>query len=104
MSCRAWGAFPVLTAYFAQADTINPAGVLVAVACCLLASVQRTLSAPVTRLRRKALRVSGEVRYADGYTRRIDEAWLRTAPEKALRGLAIALAILAAGLVIFRLA
>ena len=75
-----------------------------AVACCLLASVQRTLSAPVTRLRRKALRVSGEVRYADGYTRRIDEAWLRAAPEKALRGLAIALAILAAGLVIFRLA
>ncbi len=100
----AWGAFPVITAYFAQADTIRPAGVLVALACLLLASVQRTLSKPVTRLRRKALRVSGEVRYVDGATRRIDEGWLRAAPEKALRGLAIGLTILAAGLVVFRLA
>jgi hypothetical protein len=84
--------------------TIKPAGVLLAVACCLLASVQRTLSAPATRLRRNALRVSGEVCYFDGYSRRLDEAWLRAAPEKALRGLAIALVILAAGLVVFRLA
>jgi hypothetical protein len=100
----AWGAFPVITAYFAQAETIKPAAVLVAIACLLLALVQRTLSAPMTRLRRKAPCVSGEVRYADGYTRRIDEARLRSAAETALCGLAIALTILAAGLVVFRLA
>ena len=37
----AWGAFPALTAYYAQAETIKVAGVLVAAACMLFTAVQR---------------------------------------------------------------
>src|SRR5438105_318607 len=46
----AWGAFPAITAYYAQAETIEVAGVLVAIACLLVSAAQRTLSTPVRRL------------------------------------------------------
>jgi hypothetical protein len=99
----AWGAFPAITAYFAQAETIQVAGVLVAAACMLLSTAQRTLSTPVRRLRRTAQSVSGEIRYADGTSQPVDEATLRHTPERALRTLALALSLLALGLVLFRL-
>ena len=78
-------------------------GVLAAAACLFLSAAQRTLSTPVRRLRRAAVRVSGEVAFADGSTRPIDDAFLRHAPERALRTLSLALPILALGLVLFRL-
>ena len=99
----AWGAFPSITASFAQSKRITLAEVLVAAACMLLSAAQRTLSTPVRALRRKAIEVSGEVRYADGVTRPIDDAYIRHAPERALRTLSLALPILALGLVLFRL-
>jgi hypothetical protein len=100
----AWGAFPALTAYFAQAETIRLPAVLVAVACMLFSAAQRTLSTPVRRLRRTTTSVSGEVRYADGTSRQIDEAYLRHTPERALRTLSLALPALAGGLVALRMA
>jgi hypothetical protein len=47
-----WGAFPVLTAYFAQAGTIRGEALLAAGYAVALTSVQRTLSTPVRRARR----------------------------------------------------
>jgi len=47
-----WGAFPVLTAYFAQSGTIRPAGVVAAVFATAMTVVQRTLSTPVRHARR----------------------------------------------------
>jgi hypothetical protein len=47
-----WGAFPVLTAYFAQAGTIRPAGVVAAAFATAMTVVQRTLSTPVRHARR----------------------------------------------------
>ena len=99
----AWGAFPALTAYYAQAETVRLAGVLVAAACMLLSAAQRTLSTPVRRLRRAAVSVSGEIRYADGSAPEIRESDLRHAPELALRTLSVALPLLALALVLFRL-
>jgi hypothetical protein len=98
-----WGAFPSITASFAQTATIRLADVLVAAACMLLSAAQRTLSTPVRRLRRTATEISGEIRYADGSVRPIDEAYLRHTPERALRTLSLALPALALGLVLFRL-
>jgi hypothetical protein len=99
----AWGAFPAITAYYAQAETIRVPGLLVAAACMLLSAAQRTLSTPVRRLRRGAESVSGEISYSDGSTREIDAAFLRHAPEVALRTMSVALPLLAAGLVLSRL-
>jgi hypothetical protein len=49
----AWGAFPVLTAYFASAHTIRPAAVAAAGSAFATIWVQRTLSTPVRAVRRK---------------------------------------------------
>jgi hypothetical protein len=47
-----WGAFPVLTAYFAQAGTIRAEALLAAAYAAALSYVQRTLSTPVRNARR----------------------------------------------------
>jgi hypothetical protein len=47
--------------------------------------------------------VSGQIRHPDGTAREIDKAYLRHTPEVALRTLSVALPLLAAGLVLFRL-
>ena len=49
-----WGAFPILTAYFAQAQTIRAEAVLAAGFGAALILVQRTLSTPVRHARRQA--------------------------------------------------
>ena len=69
----------------------------------LLSAAQRTLSTPVRRLRRTAIRVTGEIAFGDGSSRAIDEAYLRHAPERALRALSLVVPLLALGLVLFRL-
>jgi hypothetical protein len=47
-----WGAFPVLTAYFAQSGTIRWAGVVAAAFATAMTVAQRTLSTPVRHARR----------------------------------------------------
>ena len=49
----AWGAFPVLTAYFAAAETLRVEAVLGALFALLTSSAQRTLSTPVRAARRR---------------------------------------------------
>ena len=99
----AWGAFPALTASYAQAEEIGVPAVLAAAACMLLSAAQRTLSTPVRSLRRTASAVTGSITLADGTTRPIDEATLRRPPERALRTISLALPLLALGLVLLRL-
>jgi len=99
----AWGGFPAFTGYFVNALTVRPAGVLVAIACCLLSVAQRRLSAPARELRRATVEVTGTQRLADGRTRELTAAGLAGPLEGALSALWLALVVLAAGLVIVRL-
>jgi hypothetical protein len=98
-----WGAFPALTAYFAQAGTIRAEGVLVALGCLFLTAAQRQLSTPVRHLRRRVASVEGRMVLRDGTEANLTEATLRKAPEAALRALSLALPLLAAGLLAARL-
>ena len=100
----AWGAFPALTAYFAQAATLRPEALLAATACTAASAAQRVLSTPVRRLRRDVREVRGEIVLADGRTETLDASSLRAAPEGALRWFSLALPLLAAALLVARLA
>jgi hypothetical protein len=99
----AWGAFPALTGYFAQAETLRWQALLIAAACLLLSAAQRKLSTPARNLRRRVTALEGRMRLADGREVLVDEAMLREAPEAALRAMAVAMALLATGLVAAKL-
>lgn len=99
----AWGAFPVLTAYFAQTAALGVAALLAAAACATLSAAQRALSTPVRRLRRHVVDVRGEVTLDDGRRDPVDASTLRAAPEAGLRLLSIAVPLLAAALLAARL-
>ncbi len=99
----AWGAFPVVVAYFAQADRIDAVAVLAAAGAAGLSIAQRALSTPARHLRRRVLHVEGRVELRDGEVKKIEIANLLDPLERALRALswasvAIALALLAARL------
>jgi ABC-type branched-subunit amino acid transport system permease subunit len=99
----AWGAFPALTAYWINALQFRLQGFLVAAACGVLSFAQRRLSTPVRELRRRTISVDGEQRLADGTIVKLDAARLAAPLDEALRACALALPLLAAGLVIARL-
>src|SRR5437763_852655 len=61
-----WGAFPVLTAYFAQTGRISIGSVAAAAAAYALAFGQRALSTPARQLRRKTRSVTGTLTLNDG--------------------------------------
>jgi hypothetical protein len=99
----AWGAFPALTAYWINALELQLQGILVAAACFMLSLAQRRLSTPVRTLRRDTVSVTGRQRLADGTTIELDAPRLAAPLDDALQACALALALLAAGLVIARL-
>jgi len=99
----AWGSFPVLTAYVAQAKAIALAPVLVAAGAFALSYAQRSLSTPARLLRRRVRSVEGTLTMADGSVRPIDESLLRVPLERALRATSSGLVALAAGLAVARL-
>ncbi|HEV8468323.1 MAG TPA: class I SAM-dependent methyltransferase [Candidatus Limnocylindria bacterium] len=97
----AWGGFPVIaTAAAAGAPAI--ATVAAAFGASLLSLAQRRLSTPVRRIRRKAVEVRGEVRYADGSTDTLDASRLISAPEAALRLVWLAMVAISIGALIAR--
>ena len=100
----AWGAFPALTAAFAQTAQVQPQAVIVAAACAAISAAQRTLSTPVRRLRRHVASVEGTLTLRDGTQEPIDAAGLRAAPELALRWMSLAMPLLAIVLLLARLA
>lgn len=99
----AWGAFPALTAYWANALELRAPGVLVTAACFGLSIAQRHLSTPVRRLRRQTLSVSGTQTLADGSVLELTRERLAEPLDGALRALALALVLLSAGFVVVRL-
>ena len=99
----AWGAFPALTGYWINALQFRLQGVLVAAACFALSLAQRRLSTQVRELRRRTRSLIGEQQLTDGTTIELDAARLAAPFDDALRAFAIALTLLATGLVIARL-
>jgi hypothetical protein len=97
-----WGAFPLLTAYFASARAVDVAAVAAAGFAALLSHVQRMLSTPVRDVRRRTTAVSGRIEYADGTVAAIGEETLMGVPERALRALCGAVIVLAVALVLVR--
>jgi hypothetical protein len=81
-----WGAFPVLTAYFLEAQTIRVDAVGAAAFATVLILAQRTLSTPVREARRNRNTLEGTETF-----------------ERALRLMTIATILLAVGLVAGRL-
>lgn len=98
-----WGGFPALTGAFAQDGRLQVAAVLVAGACVAISAAQRALSTPVRRLRRRVVAVEGTITLRDGTTEPMGAEVIRTAPEAALKLLALAMPLLATALVISRL-
>ena len=98
-----WGVFPVLTAYWVNALELRPSALLAAAGCAMLLVAQRSLSAPVRELRRRTLSLIGEQRLADGSTITLDAARLAAPMERALQACAVAMVLLATGLVVARL-
>ena len=99
----AWGGFPALTGAFAQEGRLEAAAVLIAGACVAISAAQRVLSTPVRRLRRRVVTVEGTMTLRDGTTDPIGAEIIRSAPEAALKLLALAMPLLATALVLSRL-
>jgi hypothetical protein len=99
----AWGAFPAFVGYWAQAVQLRLGGGLAVAACFMLSIAQRRLSTPVRELRRRTALVRGEQRLKDGRTMQLDAARLAAPMEAALGACALAMVLLAAGLVAARL-
>jgi hypothetical protein len=104
----AWGGFPVLVGFIAQAPPLNPA-TIVSVALATLSSTalshaQRRLSNPARTLRRRSRTVTGNVTLADGERLVLDRDTLLAPLDGALRALSYAVPLLAVALVFARLA
>ncbi len=99
----AWGAFPLLTGYVAQAGTVGVAAVLGAAGALALSWAQRALSTPARDIRRRVGAVSGTVRYADGRVTELSADVLIRPLERALRAGSWAIMLLAAALAVARL-
>ena len=99
----AWGAFPVLTSYWVNAQQLRAPAVLAAAACLLLTLAQRQLSTPVRELRRRTASVTGEQRLLDGTVVPLDAARLAAPLDAALKAIALAMMLLGIGLVLARL-
>ena len=98
-----WGAFPVLTGYYAQDFRLGGAAVLAAVAAFFLSLGQRALSLPARTLRRRTQSVHGRIAYRDGAETALDRTVLLVPLEQALRAVAWGLVTLAAAMVVSRL-
>lgn len=97
-----WGAFPLLTAYFAAAETLRAEALLGAAFAAVLSHAQRLLSTPVRTVRRRVGRVSGELEYRDGTREPVTRDLLMGAPEAGLRALSLAAIAIAAAILVAR--
>jgi hypothetical protein len=100
----AWGAFPLLTGYFACAGTITWEALLAACYAALMSYVQRVLSTPVRHVRRRVAAVSGTIELRDGGSEPVTRETLAATQERSLKLLAAANVVLALSLLVFRLA
>ncbi len=100
----AWGAFPALTGYVAQAGRLAIAPVLMAGAAMALSAAQRHLSTPARLLRRRTAAATGSITLIGGDVIALDGAALLEPLERALRSLSWGVVLLAAALATARLA
>ncbi len=98
-----WGAFPVLTAYFAQTGMLSIGAVLAAAAAYSLSFGQRALSTPARTLRRRARTVSGVVTMDDGTRLDLDGQVLLRPLELGLRAFSWGVVALGVGMALSRL-
>lgn len=99
-----WGAFPVLVAYYVQAETIDVTAVLAATAALGFSLAQRSLSTPARTLRRRVARVDGSITMHDGRLREVTAPLLLQPLEQALRTMSWAIVVLALALLASRMA
>ncbi len=99
----AWGAFPALVAYWANAQRLDLQAFLVAGACFALTLTQRVLSKRVRSLRRYSRSVTGQVEFQDGRVEAITASYLLATPEAGLKLTNLAIVLLALGLLASRL-
>lgn len=98
----AWGAFPILTAYYAQAETLRLPALAAAVAAFLLSMAQRKLSTPARALRRRIVAVDGTITFRDGRTTPLTRIVLLAPLEAALLAAAGGVVSLAIALLLYR--
>ena len=98
----AWGAFPLVTAYFAAAERLDAVVAAGAVYAFFLSRAQRLLSTPVRDVRRRVIRVEGRIDRRDGSSEPVTAQLLLRGNEGALRALALATVAVSAALVIMR--
>jgi hypothetical protein len=98
----AWGAFPVLTAYFASARTLHGAAFAAAAYAFASSWAQRRLSTPVRLVRRRVMAVTGTAELDDGTVLPLDGDALAAVPEAALKALAAATVLVAVALLLLR--
>jgi hypothetical protein len=98
-----WGAFPVLTGYFAQTGRLSLAALGAAIAGYALSYAQRMLSTPARLLRRRSRSVAGAVTLNDGSQVVLDKPTLLRPLERALAAASWGIVALALALVTSRL-
>ena len=98
-----WGAFPVLTAYFAQTGRLSIGALGAAAAAYALSYGQRALSTPARTVRRRARSVSGVMTLNDGSELVLDQGALLRPLEIGLRSFAWGTVLLGLGLVAAKL-
>ncbi|HEV2028358.1 MAG TPA: hypothetical protein VGS16_07475 [Candidatus Dormibacteraeota bacterium] len=98
-----WGAFPVLTAYFAQTGRLSIAALAAAGAGYALSYAQRMLSTPARLLRRRSRTVTGALTLSDGSEVSLDKTTLLRPLERALAASSWGVVALSLGLVASRL-
>ena len=81
----AWGSFPLLTAYFATAESIRAAAVAGAIFAFALSLAQRVLSTQVRDMRRRVRRVEGTIDRSDGSSEDITVEGIMGPAERGLR-------------------
>jgi hypothetical protein len=99
----AWGAFPLLTGYFACAGTMSWVALLAAGYAALTSYIQRVLSTQVRYVRRRVASVAGTAELRDGSSEAITTQLLYATQERSLKLLAAANVCLAASLLVLRL-
>jgi hypothetical protein len=103
-----WGGFSAFTGWWVNALGVHSfrealAASAAVLACFTLTTVQRRLSTPVRELRRRTVSVSGEQLLEDGTARPLDRDTLTAPLDYALRGLSIAVPLLAVAAISLRL-
>ena len=99
----AWGTFPVLTGYFAQAERLDLVALLGGTATFALSYAQRALSTPARLLRRRVTRVEGALAMDDGTVRDLSGRVLLEPLERALGALSWSMVALAVALAVARI-